>query len=82
MPTMVLPEPVERVLCADALECARRAKRYKFGRLRNHRIVAVLRNAAVESGVPLTLSDQALVDAWFAKFDEYLRRPDAAALTA
>jgi hypothetical protein len=69
---VTLPEPVDAVLRADALECARRAKRYKFGRLRNQRIVNLLRKAADEAGVALDFTDEALVEAWFKKFDEYV----------
>lgn len=69
---MLLPEPVDSVLCADALECARRAKRYKFGRLRNQRIVDLLRKAAADAGVELSCSDESLVEAWFKRFDEYV----------
>jgi hypothetical protein len=67
-----LPEPVEDALCADALECARRAKRYKFGRLRNQRIVKVLRKAAADAGVQLNCTDEALIEEWFRRFDEYV----------
>jgi hypothetical protein len=70
---VTLPEPVETILREDALECARRAKRYKFGRLRNQRIVNLLRKAADEAGVPLDCTDESLVEAWFARFDEYVR---------
>lgn len=69
---MVLPEPVDAVLQADALECARRAKRYKFGRLRNQRIVNLLRKAAEDAGIELSCTDESLVEAWFTKFDEYV----------
>jgi hypothetical protein len=69
---VVLPEPVEDVLRADALECARRAKRYKFGRLRNQRIVTVLRKAAADAGVPLDCTDELLVEEWFKRFDEFV----------
>jgi hypothetical protein len=67
-----LPEPVEDVLRADALECARRAKRYKFGRLRNRRIVSLLRKAAADAGVSLECSDESLVEEWFKRFDEFV----------
>lgn len=69
---MALPEPVEDALRADAMEVARRAKRYKFGRLRNRRIVNVLRKAAADAGISLDVSDETLIEAWFAKFDEYV----------
>lgn len=69
---MTLPEPVEDVLRADALECARRAKRYKFGRLRNQRIVNLLRKAAADAGVALECSDESLVEEWFKRFDEFV----------
>jgi hypothetical protein len=68
----MLPEPVEAVLREDALECARRAKRYKFGRLRNQRIVNLLRKAAADAGVPLTCSDESLIEEWFRHFDQYV----------
>ena len=69
---MTLPESVENVLRADALECARRAKRYKFGRLRNQRIVNLLRKAAADAGVLLECSDELLVEEWFKSFDEFV----------
>ena len=69
---MILPEPVDDVLRADALECARRAKRHKFGRLRNMRIVRLLRKAAADAGVELYCSDEELVAEWFKRFDEYV----------
>ncbi len=69
---MILPEPVDDVLRADALECARRAKRYKFGRLRNQRIVRLLRKAAADAGILLDCSDESLIEEWFKRFDEYV----------
>ncbi len=65
-----LPKEVASILEADALECARRASRYKFGRLSTKRIVSLLRGAADQSGVALRLTDSELVDLWFAKWDE------------
>jgi hypothetical protein len=67
-----LPEPVDDALRADAQECARRAKRYKFGRLRNQRIVKLLRKAAADAGVALHCSDEMLIEEWFKRFDEYV----------
>jgi len=69
---VILPEPVEDVLRADALECARRAKRYKFGRLRNQRIVRLLRKAAADAGITLDCTDESLIEEWFKRFDEYV----------
>jgi hypothetical protein len=67
-----LPKEVESVLEADALECAQRASRYKFGRLSTKRIVGLLRSAAAQSGVNLQLSDTELVELWFARWDAYM----------
>jgi hypothetical protein len=69
---VILPEPVDDALRADALECARRAKRYKFGRLKNQRIVKLLRKAAADAGVTLECSDETLIEEWFKRFDEYV----------
>ena len=72
MATVPLPEAVEQVLHADTLECARRANRYKFGRLRNRRIIALLRRAAAEAGESLPHTDEDLLDTWFAQFAAYV----------
>jgi len=64
---------VERVLYEDALECARRTKRYKFGRLSTDRIVSVLHQAALESGSSLRQKDEELVELWFSTYDECLK---------
>ena len=64
-----LPKEVASVLEADALECAQRASRYKFGRLSTKRIVGLLRSAAAQSGITLPYSDTELVELWFAQWD-------------
>ena len=69
-----LPEEVASVLDADALECAQRASRYKFGRLSTKRIVGLLRSAASQSGVVLQYSDSELVELWFARWDEHMHQ--------
>jgi hypothetical protein len=79
MATVPLPSAVEQVLHADSLECARRASRYKFGRLRNRRIVALLRRAAAEAGESLPHTDEDLLDTWFAQFAAYVDELKAAA---
>lgn len=65
-----LPREVEQVLYDDALECARRTKRYKFGRLSTARIVELLHRAASESGEHLDQSDEVLVQMWFSVYDD------------
>ena len=67
-----LPKEVASILEADALECAQRASRYKFGRLSTKRIVSLLRGAAAQSGAALRHTDSELVDLWFAKWDQYM----------
>lgn len=64
----------ERALRADAAEVARRTLRHKFGRLSNNRILHVLRKAAVEDPAATLLGDTALLDQWFAAYDEELQR--------
>jgi hypothetical protein len=64
----------ERVLLADASEVARRTLRHKFGRLSNNRILRVLRKAALEDPAAALLGDAALLDRWFAVYDEELLR--------
>jgi hypothetical protein len=68
-----LPLEVERILEEDAQECARRTARYKFGRLSTTRIVSLLRKTADEAGLSLDQDDPALVEIWFAKYDEHVK---------
>lgn len=73
MAVLLLPMEVRRTAHEDALECARRTKRYKFGRLSNRRIVSLLRATAAEFGEPLPQSDAELVDLWFLEYESALR---------
>ena len=61
----------ERTLHEDAYEVAKRTTRYKFGRLSNRRILAVLHDAAVRAGIPITQSDDELLEMWFATYEQY-----------
>lgn len=65
------PAVLETALRDDAEEVARRTLRYKFGRLSNRKIVARIR-AALPSAPEL--SDDALLERWFAEYDAALRR--------
>lgn len=62
---------LETALRNDAEEVARRTLRYKFGRLSNRKIVARIR-AALPS--PPELSDDVLLERWFAEYDAALQR--------
>jgi hypothetical protein len=68
-----LPTEVYEAVWEDALECARRTRRYKFGRLSNRRIVGLLRAKAAEAGLQLTHSDAELIDLWFAVYEGALK---------
>jgi hypothetical protein len=70
----VYRDEVERVLHEDAFECAWRAGLYKFGRLSNRRIVALLRTTARVAGVPLDAADSELLDRWFAAYSTYFHQ--------
>lgn len=69
---MLLSPEIERAAWEDALECARRTRRYKFGRLSTLRIVRLLRGAAADAGQPIEASDDELVAYWFAEYDKAL----------
>lgn len=72
MAVLLLPTEVRRTAHEDALECARRTRRYKFGRLSNRRIVSLLRAKAAEAGETLPQSDAELLDLWFLEYESAL----------
>jgi hypothetical protein len=67
----VYQDEVERAIHEDAFECAWRAGLYKFGRLSNRRIVALVRSAALSQGFGLGASDAELLDRWFGIYSAY-----------
>ena len=67
------PEPtLECTMRADAEEAARRTLRYKFGRLSNRKIVERIRTGA--AGGDAGLSDDELLERWFAVYEDALHR--------
>ncbi|MGH7330101.1 MAG: hypothetical protein ACREJX_17280 [Polyangiaceae bacterium] len=70
----VYRDQVERVLHEDAFECAWRAGLYKFGRLSNKRIVTLMRETALSSGIPLSETDSEILDRWFAAYSAYFHQ--------
>lgn len=62
-------EAFQALLRADAREVAERSLRHKFGRLSNIRILGVLRPAADKADELRSLSDNDLLDRWFAEFN-------------
>ncbi len=69
------PEPkptLEGTMRADAEEAARRTLRYKFGRLSNRKIVERIRTGA--AGGDAGLSDDELLERWFAVYEDALHR--------
>jgi hypothetical protein len=70
---------VDETLKLDAEKVARRTLRHKFGRLSNRRILATLR-AADDAVEYANVSDDELLDRWFAEYEAALRRLRAASL--
>jgi len=58
---------LDAVLRADAQEVARRTLRYKFGRLSNRRILAILRGALPDE-LGGQIADDELLERWFAEY--------------
>jgi hypothetical protein len=73
MTTMLLPSELVGIVRDDALECVRRTRRYKFGRLSNRRIVQLFRSNAARCGCSLPQSDAELIDLWFTEYDRLLK---------